>query len=115
MTFAQRGIAVRVEFSLRRAGKMIRWEQSKRLISGTLVALTPATDMFATVCKVAVVAARPLVGLQQIPPSIDLYFNSSEEVEIDPQKKWLMIEARSGFFEAQRHTLRALQKMSCEW
>ncbi|MCJ1286113.1 hypothetical protein MMC26_005456 [Xylographa opegraphella] len=114
VTFAQRGIAVRVEFSLRRAGKMIRWEQSKRLTSGTLVALTPATDMFATVCKVAVVTARPLVGLQQVPPSIDIYFNSSEEVEIDPQKKWLMVEARSGFFEAQRHTLRALQKMACE-
>ncbi|MCJ1383921.1 hypothetical protein MMC17_007035 [Xylographa soralifera] len=114
VTFAQRGIAVRVEFSLRRAGKMIRWEQSKRLTSGTLVALTPATDMFATVCKVAVVAARPLVGLQQVPPSIDIYFNSSRELEIDPQKKWLMVEARSGFFEAQRHTLRALQKMSCE-
>ncbi|MCJ1436993.1 hypothetical protein MMC27_006376 [Xylographa pallens] len=114
VTFAQRGIAMRVEFSLRRAGKMIRWEQSKRLTSGTLVALTPATDMFATVCKVAVVAARPLVGLQQVPPSIDIYFNSSEELEIDPQKKWLMVEARSGFFEAQRHTLRALQRMSCE-
>ncbi|MCJ1290377.1 hypothetical protein MMC34_001913 [Xylographa carneopallida] len=114
VTFAQRGIAVRVEFSLRRAGKMIRWEQSKRLTSGTLVALTPATDKFATVCKVAVIAARPLVGLQQVPPSIDIYFNSSDELEIDPQKKWLMVEARSGFFEAQRHTLRALQKMSGE-
>ncbi|MCJ1404379.1 hypothetical protein MMC11_007604 [Xylographa trunciseda] len=114
VTFTQRGIAVRVEFSLRRAGKMIRWEQSKRLTSGTLVALTPAADMFTTVCKVAVVAARPLVSLQQSPPSIDIYFNSSDELEIDPQKKWLMVEARSGFFEAQRHTLRALQKMSCE-
>lgn len=114
VTFAQRGIAVRVQFSLRRAGKMIRWEQSKRLTSGTIVALTTATDMFTKVCKVAVVAARPLVGLQQTPPVIDLFFNCTEELEIDPQQKWFMVEARSGYYEAQRHTLRALQQMSCE-
>ena len=114
MTFAPRGIAVRVSFSLRRAGKKIRWEQSKRLLTGSIVALTPAHDMFRTICKVAVVAARPLSGLAQNPPEIDLFFATTNEIEIDPQQEWLMVEARSGYYEAHRHTLRALQKMSME-
>ena len=114
ITFAQQGIAVRVQFSLRRAEKRIRWEQSKRLMSGSIVALTTATDKFDNICKVGVVAARPLVGLQQNPPTIDIFFNCTDELEIDPQQEWLMIESRSGYYEAHRHTLRALQKMSIE-
>ena len=108
------GIAVRVEFSLGRIHKQVLWEQSKRLRSGSLVALTKAEDKFQTICKVAVVAARPLEALRQTPPSIDLFFNSTDELEIDPQQEWLMVEAGSGYFESQKHTLLALQKMSTE-
>lgn len=90
------------------------WEQSKRLITGTIVALTPAEDMFKKVCRVAVVAARPLAGVSQNPPEIDVFFADPEEIEIDPQQEWVMIEARSGYFEAYRHTLLALQKLSQE-
>ena len=114
LTFAQQGVAVRVCFSLRRAEKLIRWEQSKRLISGTIVALTHAEDKFDTICKVAVVAARPLTALYTNPPTVELYFNSVDELELDPQQEWIMIEARSGYYEANRHILRALQKMSTE-
>lgn len=114
MTFAQQGIAARIAFSLRRAGKKIIWEQSKRLISGSMVALSPASDMFQTRCKVAVVAARPLSGVQQSPAEIDLYFATPEEIEMDPQVEWVMVEARTGYFEAHRHTLMALQKLMRE-
>ena len=90
------------------------WEQSKRLITGSLVALTPANDMFKTICRIAVVAARPLDAVQQNPPEIDIYFGGPEEIEIDPQQEWVMAEARNGYYEACRHTLCGLQKMARE-
>ncbi|KAL8738285.1 MAG: hypothetical protein Q9181_000920 [Wetmoreana brouardii] len=114
LTFAQSGVAAKVTFSLRRAEKKIHWEQSKRLQQGTLVALTPVSDMFAKVCKVAIVAARPLSGLQSNPPQIDIFFGSPEELEIDPQQEWLMVESARGYFEAYRHTLKCLQEMAKE-
>ena len=67
--------------------------------------------MFTASCRVAVVAARPLSGLQQNPAEIDLYFARPEEFEIDPQQEWVMVESRNGFYEANRHTLRALQAL----
>ncbi len=76
-----------------------------------MVALTPVKDMFKTQCKVAVVAARPLAGLEQNPAEVDLFFAAPEEIELDPQQEWVMIESRIGYFEAYRHTLMALQKL----
>lgn len=79
------GAAFRVEFSNERAGKKIRWEQSKRLIQGTIVALSPQKDNFNTICKVAVVAARPILGgLDQNPPQIDLFFAEDRDAVFDP-------------------------------
>ncbi|KAL8696250.1 MAG: hypothetical protein Q9201_007753 [Fulgogasparrea decipioides] len=114
LTFAQSGVAAKVTFSLRRAEKKIHWAQSKRLQQGTLIALTPVSDMFEKVCKVAIVAARPLSGLQSNPPQIDVFFGSPEELEIDPQQEWVMAESARGYFEAYRHTLKSLQKMAKE-
>ncbi|KAL8844844.1 MAG: hypothetical protein Q9176_000944 [Flavoplaca citrina] len=114
LTFAQQGVAAKVTFSLRRTGKKIIWEQSKRLIQGTLVALTPADDMFQTICKVAVVAARPLSGVQSNPPAIDIFFGDPNDIEIDPQQEWIMVESSRGYFEAYRHTLKSLQKIASE-
>ncbi|KAF2104557.1 hypothetical protein NA57DRAFT_63019 [Rhizodiscina lignyota] len=108
------GIAVRVAFSLARAGKRVHWEQSKRLIPGSMVALTPVNDMFQTKCVIATIAARPLDGLKQNPPEVDLYFARSEELEIDPAEEWVMVEERSSYFEASRHVMTALQKLSRE-
>jgi len=113
-TFARRGLGVRVSFSLARVGKNIPWAQSKRLMTGSLVALTPKSDMFRKICIVAVVAARPLDGLQKNPPELDLYFGRPDDLNLDLDIEWLMVEDRSSFFEAQRHTLVALQKMSQE-
>lgn len=114
VTFSNRGLGIRVSFSLTRVGKNIRWEQSKRLISGSLVALTPTSDMFRSKCVVAVVGARPLDGVRLNPPELDLFFACPEDLNLDPDIEWFMVEERSSFFEAQRHTLAALQKMTQE-
>lgn len=84
------------------------------MVSGGLVALSPVDDNFQEKCVVAIVAARPLAGVQQNPPEIDLFFVRTGDMEIDPQKQWIMIEAKTGYYEAHRHTLLALQKMSRE-
>ncbi|USP74996.1 uncharacterized protein yc1106_02270 [Curvularia clavata] len=114
LVFSFRGIATRVAFSLGRVKKHIRWAQSKRLITGSLVALSPTDDAFQTQCVLAIVAARPVTGLDQNPPEIDLFFARPKDQEIDPTRKWIMVECRSGFFEASRHTLSALQHMMRE-
>jgi helicase required for RNAi-mediated heterochromatin assembly 1 len=109
-----RGLATRVAFSLSRVKKYIRWKQSKRLITGSLVALSPIEDAFKSICILAVVAARPISALDQNPPEIDLFFASPEEQEVDPTQKWIMVENRGSFFEAGRHTLLALQQLMRE-
>ena len=113
-TFSQLGVAARIQFSTNRAGRHILWQASKRLVSGTLVALSPADDNFESKCIVALVAARALVGLELSPPQIDIFFCRPEDIQIDPQQEWIMIEAKQGYFEAYRHTLKALQKLSHE-
>ncbi|KAH7390349.1 hypothetical protein BKA64DRAFT_757595 [Cadophora sp. MPI-SDFR-AT-0126] len=115
LQLSRRGIASRVEFSCERAGKRIRWEQSKRLLQGTIVALTPERDMFKTICKVATVAARVIKGgLDQDPPNIDLFWGDLKDIVIDPVEKYVMVESRQGFFESSRHTMVALQKLMTE-
>jgi helicase required for RNAi-mediated heterochromatin assembly 1 len=113
-TMSQLGPAARVEFSYERAGRRIRWEQSKRLTQGTIVAITPQKDNFKTCCKVAVVAARPMVGLEANPPQIDLFWADPDQAEIDPLEPFTMIEARTGYFESFRHMLVAMQKVMTE-
>ena len=70
--------------------------------------------MFKSVCRVATVAARPLTSIQLNPPEIDLFWARPEDIEMDPQEEWVMVESRIGYFEAYRHTLRSLQKMAFE-
>ncbi|KAH8816936.1 P-loop containing nucleoside triphosphate hydrolase protein [Xylogone sp. PMI_703] len=109
------GAAFRVEFSFERAGKRIRWEQSKRLRTGTLVALSPSRDMFRTICKIAVVASRPISGgLDQNPPKIDLFWGDDGDADIDPDESYMMVESKLGYFEAYRHMLVAMQKLMTE-
>jgi helicase required for RNAi-mediated heterochromatin assembly 1 len=114
ITFSNRGIGLRFNFSLSKVGRNIRWEQSKRLLTGTLVALTPSDDMFRTKCIVAVVAARPLDGLMQNPPQVDLFFARGADLCIDSSIEFTMVEERASFFEASRHTMMALQHMMRE-
>jgi helicase required for RNAi-mediated heterochromatin assembly 1 len=115
LVLGHNGIAFRIEFSTARAGMQIRWEQSKRLQQGTIVALSPMTDMFRTTCKVAVVAARPIEGgLDQDRPQIDIFWGDKNDAVIDPVGSYVMLEARSGYFESARHILVALQKLRTE-
>jgi helicase required for RNAi-mediated heterochromatin assembly 1 len=90
------------------------WEQSRRLISGSLVVLTPVNDMFRTTAIIATVAARPLAAITQNPPEIDLFISRHEDLDIDPAAEYVMVEERSAYFEANRHTLLALQKLRTE-
>lgn len=115
MTFAKQGAAIKVSFSTARACKNIVWEYSDRLISGTMVALSPAKDCFKSQCVIATVAARPLDQVKQHPPRVDLYFANPDEAYFDPQQEWIMVEARTGYLEAVRHTMRTLQLMNGEW
>ncbi|KAG4433671.1 hypothetical protein IFR05_010839 [Cadophora sp. M221] len=109
------GVASRVEFSCHRAGKRIRWDQSKRLVQGTIVALTPTKDMFKTICKIATVAARPIEGgLDQDPPTVDLFWGDVRDMAFDPVEKYVMVESSQGYFEASRHTMVAMQKLMTE-
>lgn len=114
MTFSTRGLGLRVVFSLSRVGKKIRWNQSKRLTAGTLVALTPTKDMFKTKCIAATVAARPLDLLEEDVPKLDLFFANPDDIDLDPNLEYTMIEERTSFFEAVRHLGVSLQKMSGE-
>jgi helicase required for RNAi-mediated heterochromatin assembly 1 len=79
-----------------------------------MVAITPSNDNFRKKCIVGIVAARPIDNVNATPCQIDLYFARPEEFEIDPQQEFVMIEARSGYFEGTRHTLKALQKLHQE-
>ena len=87
------GPAFHIEFSHARAGKQIRWQQSSRLQQGTMVALSPANDNFRSICKIAIVAARPLEGgLDQNPPQIDLFWGDVDDAVFDP------VEGKSEFW-----------------
>lgn len=113
-TFSNLGPAPCIEFSYEKSGKRINWKQSKRLQQGTLVALSPTKDKFQTSCIIGIVAARPLSAVEQNPPQIDLFWADIEEARFDPSEEYVMIEARSGYFEANRHMLVAMQKLMCE-
>ncbi|KAE8389150.1 P-loop containing nucleoside triphosphate hydrolase protein [Aspergillus alliaceus] len=114
ITFSPQGLAFRIRFSSNRSGKNIVWEYSKRLVTGTIVALSPVNDVFKRECVVAVVAARPLDQLKQQPSEIDIYFAQPEDADFDPHQEWIMVEARTGYYESMRHTMTALQKMNRE-
>lgn len=113
-TFTRNGIAARIKFSTRRAGRKILWAASKRLVSGSLLAMTPADDNFKSQCIVAIVAARPAELLERSPPEVDIYFSGLSDIQIDPQTEYVMIESKQGYYEAYRHTLKGIQKLSRE-
>lgn len=90
------------------------WQYSSRLIAGSMVALSPKKDCFKNKCVVAVVAARPLDQVISRPNQVDLFFADDSEATFDPQEEWIMVQARSGYFESNRHTMKTLQVMKNE-
>ncbi|PSR80341.1 P-loop containing nucleoside triphosphate hydrolase protein [Coniella lustricola] len=106
--FTKMGPAARISFSTQRANARIKWNQSKRLQAGRIVALSH--DGFANDCRVAVVAQRPIEGgLDQNPPTIDIFWAQAEDAVIDPEQEFTMVESRNGYYEACRHALKGLQ------
>ncbi|KAF8469115.1 P-loop containing nucleoside triphosphate hydrolase protein [Kalaharituber pfeilii] len=110
-TWSNFGVGVKCTFSLNRAKKKVNWAHSKRLIPGTLVSLSWDNFENETNIRLATVLARPLTALVDMDtPEIDLLF-SEDQIEIDTTKSWLMVESRGSYFEAYKHTLKALQRM----
>jgi helicase required for RNAi-mediated heterochromatin assembly 1 len=98
----------RISFSTHRAGRKILWKQAKRLTPGSIVALS--TDNFQSDCRVATIAQRPIEGgLDQNPPTVDITWSCPEEAVVDPDQELVMVEPRSGFYEAARHAMIGLQ------
>lgn len=77
------------------------------MLPGSVVALS--SDDFQTV-RIATVAARPLAGLKMSIPEVDLLFDEND-FELDVNKVYVMVETRSAYFEAYKHTLRGLQRI----
>jgi helicase required for RNAi-mediated heterochromatin assembly 1 len=105
---------LRLRFSTRRAGKNIAWTYSDRLRPGSLIALSPVSNGISSKCVVAIVASRLLDNVTKDPPEVDIYLASYNDIDLDPQKEWIMVEARMGYYEANRHTMTALQKLNTE-
>jgi helicase required for RNAi-mediated heterochromatin assembly 1 len=107
------GPLARVSFSTERSNFRIQWLQSKRLQPGKIVALSPKSDGFKTICKIASVAQRPyLDGLDQDPPLVDLLWANPEDAVFDPTLEMVMIESLNGYFESARHALVGLQHVA---
>lgn len=107
------GPLCRTCFSTEHAQKKIMWQQSRRLRPGSIVAISTKSDNFSTICMTATVAQRPYRGgLDQNPPQIDIVWGNVDDYVIDPDVELVMVEARSGYFEAVRHTLVGLQMAS---
>ncbi|THW22286.1 P-loop containing nucleoside triphosphate hydrolase protein, partial [Aureobasidium pullulans] len=110
----RRGLGVRMCFSTFRAGVKIDWITSKRLTTGSLVALSPASDKFQRKIIVAIVGARTQELLHQTPPKVELFFPRPEETIFDPGEEYVFLEETSSFFEAMRHNMLSLQRMTRE-
>ncbi|KAI1127248.1 P-loop containing nucleoside triphosphate hydrolase protein [Nemania abortiva] len=107
------GPMCRVQFSTERAGKKIRWTQTRRLTTGSLVAVSTAEDSFRTICMPAVIADHPIRdGLDQTPPTIQIFWASTDDAVLDPTTELVMLESRSGYFEAVRHCMLGLQHVA---
>ena len=116
------GTVCRIGFCPTRVGKRIRWAHSARLTPGNIVALSTAQDAFQSVCMIANVVQKNLVGglepdlgageHKDTPPRIDIAWADPNDAILDPNTELIMIEARNGYYESVRHTLRGLQEWS---
>ncbi|KAI0436809.1 P-loop containing nucleoside triphosphate hydrolase protein [Xylaria telfairii] len=107
------GPMCRIQFSTQRAGKKIRWTQTRRLTTGSLVAISTAADGFKTICMPAVIADHPIRdGLDRNPPTIQLFWGNTDDAVLDPTVELVMLESRIGYFEAVRHCMVGLQHVA---
>ncbi|KAK5626739.1 hypothetical protein RRF57_002454 [Xylaria bambusicola] len=107
------GPMCRIQFSTERAGKKIRWNQTRRLTTGALVAISTAEDGFKTICIPAIVADHQIQdGLDRLPPTIQIFWAKTDDAILDPTTELIMLESRSGYFEAVRHCMVGLQHVA---
>ncbi|XP_043946062.1 NFX1-type zinc finger-containing protein 1 [Protopterus annectens] len=101
------GITYKVKFDTKPL-KAIRWQNSKRLLYGSLVCMSK--DNFETLLF-ATVSDRDPAELQK--GVVQLCFNESSRpslAEIQPSDSFLMVET-TAYFEAYRHVLEGLQEI----
>ncbi|GAB7357601.1 hypothetical protein MBLNU459_g0105t2 [Dothideomycetes sp. NU459] len=110
LTFATKGVALRLAFCTRRCAVKISWDTSKRLVSGSLVALTSSSLLAKDVVYPAIVAARPIDNLNKPRPEIDVFVAPDCVIE-ELDEEYILVESTASYFEAQRHTMLALQEM----
>ena len=103
------GPLCRISFSTERAGKKIRWTNTRRLTQGTIVALSPMFDRFQTQCKVASIVEKIIDGPIV---TIHLLWADTDDAVLDPMEQLVMIESRHAFYEAVRHSLVGLQHVA---
>ncbi|KAI1170495.1 P-loop containing nucleoside triphosphate hydrolase protein [Nemania sp. FL0916] len=107
------GPMCRIRFSTERAQKKIRWTQTRRLTPGSLVVVSTAKDGFRTICIPAVIADRPMRdGKDQLPPTVQIFWSDTADAILDPTIELVMLESRSGYFEAVRHCMVGLQHVA---
>ncbi|NXU63101.1 ZNFX1 protein, partial [Horornis vulcanius] len=104
------GIAYKVQFDTKPL-RFVQWQNSKRLLYGSLVCMSKdhfETFLFATVSN------RNAAELVQ--GNVELCFDAQSQpllAEVQPSDSFLMVET-AAYFEAYRHVLEGLQKMSEE-
>ncbi|NWY07918.1 ZNFX1 protein, partial [Nothoprocta ornata] len=101
------GIVYKVQFDTKPL-RFVRWQNSKRLLYGSLVCVSK--DNFET-CLFATVSNRDSADLAQ--GIVQLCFNAQSQAllaEVQPSDSFLMVET-TAYFEAYRHVLEGLQEI----
>uniref|UniRef100_A0A8D0KWH1 Zinc finger NFX1-type containing 1 n=1 Tax=Strix occidentalis caurina TaxID=311401 RepID=A0A8D0KWH1_STROC len=104
------GIVYKVQFDIKPL-KFVRWQNSKRLLYGSLICMSK--DHFET-CLFATVSNRDNADLAH--GIVQLCFNAQSQAllaEVQPSDSFLMVET-TAYFEAYRHVLEGLQEIQEE-
>ncbi|NWW85140.1 ZNFX1 protein, partial [Rhynochetos jubatus] len=104
------GIVYKVQFDIKPL-KYVRWQNSKRLLYGSLICMSK--DHFET-CLFATVSNRDNADLAH--GIVQLWFNAQSQAhlaEVRPSDSFLMVET-TAYFEAYRHVLEGLQEIQEE-
>uniref|UniRef100_A0A8V1A0C1 Zinc finger NFX1-type containing 1 n=1 Tax=Gallus gallus TaxID=9031 RepID=A0A8V1A0C1_CHICK len=104
------GVVYKVQFDIKPL-KFVRWQNSRRLLYGSLVCMS--RDHFET-CLFATVSERDNAELAN--GIVQLSFNAQSRAllaEVQPSDSFLMVET-TAYFEAYRHVLEGLQEIQEE-
>ncbi|XP_009952265.1 PREDICTED: NFX1-type zinc finger-containing protein 1-like [Leptosomus discolor] len=104
------GIVYKVQFDIKPL-KFVRWQNSKRLLYGSLICMSK--DHFET-CLFATVSNRDNTDLAH--GIVQLCFNAQSQAllaEVQPSDSFVMVET-TAYFEAYRHVLEGLQEIQEE-